>query len=316
MGATITNGMVIVQKSSGLVQFYAQAGVYGFPTLAASLTGANPTATINEFGALPIAYLTIAPSSHFSMEIGKLPTLIGAESGFTYQNMNIERGLLWDMEPIISRGVQFNANAGPITASLSWNDGYYSNRYNVLSALVSYAINGSNTLSFYADGPLGKVRTAANNAAYSAYGTASQIYGLIYDYSSGPWTIEPYFQYMITPQSARLGISKEFKNYGGSLLVNYAVNNAVSLAGRVEYLAVGGVPGEGLESVASSLTDLPDDSHAWSFTVTPTYQCHDFFARAELSYVAAFAPGTSGFAGPTGSNPSQVRGMVETGFLF
>ena len=83
VGATITNGMVIVQKSSGLVQFYAQAGVYGFPTLAASLTGANPTATINEFGALPIAYLTIAPSSHFSMEIGKFPTLIGAESGFT-----------------------------------------------------------------------------------------------------------------------------------------------------------------------------------------------------------------------------------------
>ncbi|WP_248886251.1 outer membrane beta-barrel protein [Acidithiobacillus acidisediminis] len=86
-GATITNGMVIVQKSSGLVQFYAQAGAYGFPTLAASLAGANPTSTINDFGALPVAYLKIAPSSNYSVEIGKLPTLIGAEGGFTYQNI-------------------------------------------------------------------------------------------------------------------------------------------------------------------------------------------------------------------------------------
>ncbi|WP_308389084.1 outer membrane beta-barrel protein [Acidithiobacillus sp. AMEEHan] len=270
-GATITNGSVIVQKSSGLLQFYAQAGVYSFPAVAASLTGANPTSTINDFGALPIAYVKIAPSSDFSMEIGKLPTLIGAESGFTYQNINIERGLLWDMEPIISRGIQFNASAGPLSASLSWNDGCYSNRCNVLSGLLTYTINSANTLAFYADGPLGKVRESAPNiAAYSAYGTASQIYGLMYTYSSGPWTIEPYFHYMITSKSTRLGINKSFDNYGGSLLVNYAVDSDISLAGRVEYLAVGGVPGEGLESIASSLTDLPDDSHAWSLTVIPT----------------------------------------------
>jgi len=315
-GATISNGSVIVQKSKGLVQFYAQAGVYGFPTLAASLTGANPTSTINEFGPLPIAYLKIAPSNDFSVEIGKLPTLIGAEDGFTYQNMNIERGLLWDMEPIISRGIQFNASAGPLNASLSWNDGYYSNRYNVLSGSLTYTIDSANSLEFYADGPLGKVRTQANNAAYSPIGTASQIYGLIYTYSSGPWTVEPYFQYMVTPKSNRLGISKKFDNYGGALLVNYAVDSQISLAGRVEYLRVGGIPGEGLESVAVNLTDLPDDSHAWSVTFTPTYQAGDFFARAELSYVTASTPTGTGFAGQTGTNNNQVRGMVETGFLF
>ncbi|MBU2755649.1 porin [Acidithiobacillus sp. CV18-2] len=316
-GATITNGSVIVQKSSGLLQFYAQAGVYSFPTLAATLTGANPTSTINDFGALPIAYLKIAPSSDYSIEIGKLPTLIGAEGGFTYQNINIERGLLWDMEPIVSRGIQFNASAGPLSASLSWNDGYYSNRYNVLSGLLTYTINSANTLAFYADGPLGKVRESAPNiAAYSAYGTVSQIYGLMYTYSSGPWTVEPYFQYMTTPKSARLRIDKSFDNYGGSLLVNYAVDSDISLAGRVEYLDVGGVPGEGLESVASSLTDLPDDSHAWSLTVTPTYQSGDFFARAELSYVTASTPAGTGFAGQNSLATNQVRGMVETGFLF
>ncbi|WP_312263422.1 outer membrane beta-barrel protein [Candidatus Igneacidithiobacillus taiwanensis] len=317
-GATITNGMAIVQKSSGLVQFYLQAGAYSFPTLAESFTGADPTVAINDFGALPIGYLKIAPSSNFSVQIGQMPTLIGAESGFTYQNVNIERGLLWDMEPIISRGIQVNAGAGPVTASLSWNDGYYSNRYNVISGLVSLALNSANTISVYGEGSVGKVRMAASSPAYNPYGDVSQIYGLEYEYSAGPWMVEPYFQYMHTPASARLGIGHSFDNYGGAILANYSFSTDYSLGARLEYLEVGGPLGYGLNSgsIASTLTGLPADSHAWSITVTPTYQCGDFFARAELSYVAAFAPGTYGFAGPTGSNPSQVRGVVETGFLF
>ncbi|WP_438263653.1 outer membrane beta-barrel protein [Acidithiobacillus sulfurivorans] len=121
VGADITNGMVIIQKENGPIQFYIQAGTYSFPTLASSL--ASATNTISEYGALPMAYLKIVPSSHFSVEIGKPPSLIGVEDAFTYQNINIERGLLWDMEPTASRGIQFNASEGPLSASLSWNDG-------------------------------------------------------------------------------------------------------------------------------------------------------------------------------------------------
>ncbi|MBU2781439.1 outer membrane beta-barrel protein, partial [Acidithiobacillus caldus] len=80
------------------------------------------------------------------VEIGKLPTLIGAEDGFTFQNLNIERGLLWDVEPIVSRGVQANYSMGPLSASLSWNDGYYSNRYNTVSGDLTWTIDGSNSL--------------------------------------------------------------------------------------------------------------------------------------------------------------------------
>lgn len=274
VGATITNGMVIVQKSTGLVQFYLQAGAYSFPTLAETMSYGDPTYAaggINDFGALPIGYVKIAPSSDFSVQIGQMPTLIGAESGFTYQNVNIERGLLWDMEPIISRGIQFNASAGPLSASVSWNDGYYSNRYNVISGLVSYAIDSANTISVYGEGSAGKVRMAANSPAYSSFGDVSQIYGLEYEYSSGPWMIEPYFQYMHTPESARLSIPHAFDNYGGAVLANYSFNNAWSLGGRVEYLDVGGPLNVGLNtpgadnnftSVASTLTGLPADSHA------------------------------------------------------
>jgi len=330
LGASITNGMVIIQKENGPIQFYIQAGAYSFPTLAASIPSITSTISnatvppttvqgdINDFGALPVAYLKIAPSSNYSVEIGKLPTLIGAEDGFTYQNINIERGLLWDMEPIISRGIQFNGSAGPLSASLAWTDGYYSNRYNVLSGLLSYAINGSNTVSIYGQGSLGKSRLSSNEVAYSALGNESQIYGVEYEYSSGPWMIEPYVQYMHTPKAPLLGVTHEFNNYGASLLADYSFTNTVSLGARAEYLAVGGKPGEGLNAsgVASSLTDLPADSHAWSITLTPTYQSGGFFARAELSYVTASAPAGLGFSGANGTNTNQLRGMVETGFMF
>ena len=69
----------------------------------------------------------------FSIEAGKLPTLIGDEYTFTFENMNIERGLLWNQEPAVSRGVQANYTAGPLTSRVSWNDGYYSNVYNWIS---------------------------------------------------------------------------------------------------------------------------------------------------------------------------------------
>ncbi len=61
---------------------------------------------------------------------GKLPTLIGAEYTFTFENMNIERGLLWNQENAVNRGVQANFTSGPVAVSVSWNDGFYPNRYN------------------------------------------------------------------------------------------------------------------------------------------------------------------------------------------
>ena len=68
--------------------------------------------------------------------VGILPTLIGAESTFDFQNMNIERGLLWNQENAINRGVQINQTMGKFTASLSYNDGFYSNRYNWLTGVA------------------------------------------------------------------------------------------------------------------------------------------------------------------------------------
>lgn len=57
-------------------------------------------------GPLRVAYLSLTPSNTFSIEAGKLPTLIGAGYAFSFENPNIERGLLSNLEPAVSRGGQ------------------------------------------------------------------------------------------------------------------------------------------------------------------------------------------------------------------
>ncbi|MDD5576958.1 MAG: outer membrane beta-barrel protein, partial [Acidithiobacillus sp.] len=76
--ADISNGMVIIQKNTGLVQFYLQAGAYNVISLGSNFVSTG-TFTQNTFGALPVGYLEIAPTGNFNVQIGKLPTLIGAE---------------------------------------------------------------------------------------------------------------------------------------------------------------------------------------------------------------------------------------------
>ena len=63
---------------------------------------------------------------------------MGAESTFTYQNFNIERGIVWNQENAINRGIQVNQTVGRyLSGAISWNDGYYSNRYSWLSGSVT-----------------------------------------------------------------------------------------------------------------------------------------------------------------------------------
>ena len=163
------------------------------PTLGVPYTNASNTGAAT-FGAVPQAWGKVVLSDSFNVIAGELPTLIGDEYAFTYENMNVERGLLWAQEPLVSRGVQANYTMGPFSASVSWNDGYYSNRYNEISGLLSYAFNGgADTLAVAAEGQLG--HTFYGNAGSTLFQNNSSIYNLIWTHTSGNWTISPYFQY-------------------------------------------------------------------------------------------------------------------------
>ena len=166
----LSNGMVIVQKIDGLVQFYAQGGVYSLPALGTNyhITQRMSVAENNFFSAFPEGYLKLVPTDTFSIEAGKLPSLIGDEYTFTFQNMNIERGLLWNLEPAISRGVQANLTTGPVAWAASVNDGFYSDRYTWVSGSATWTIDSADTLVLAAGGNFNKANVNTDRRSIPA----------------------------------------------------------------------------------------------------------------------------------------------------
>ena len=196
--ATLSNGQIFLQKADGPLQYFIQAGAYSIPALATPFLSA--AATVKDFfGPVPVAFLKLPLGKTTTFEIGSLPTLMGAESTFTFQNMNVERGLLWNQENAVNRGIQINQTLGKyFTASLSWNDGYYSNRYSWLSGSLTFT-KGAHSLAFDAMGNAGstKFQTLATPVQNN-----SSMYALIYTYTKGNWIIQPYYQFSALPIDA------------------------------------------------------------------------------------------------------------------
>jgi hypothetical protein len=310
---SLSNGQFFFQKPEGLFQYYVQAGAYTIPALGTPYFNTNK-ATGDFFGALPMAWAKLAPTETFSVQGGKLPTLIGAENTFTYQNMNIERGLVWNQEPAISRGAQLNYTMEPVTFAFSWNDGFYSNRFTWLSGSATYTLDSSNSFVLAAGGNY--AHTTKATVATPLFQNNSTLFTLVYTYNSAPWTITPYFQYTHVPAASSIGALTAASTYGGAILANYSFGEASPLPGfsipiRFEYISSTGSGANG----APNLLYGPG-SNAWSITLTPTYQYKIFFARAEISHVNANST-TPGLAfGRDGMNTTQTRFLFETGILF
>ena len=100
--AALSNGQVFIQKTDGWFQFYLQAGAYNLPDLGVPFLATDKTVS-NLYGPVPVAYLKLQAGKNTSILVGQLPTLIGAEYTFTFENMNIARGLLWNQETAVSR---------------------------------------------------------------------------------------------------------------------------------------------------------------------------------------------------------------------
>jgi hypothetical protein len=257
-----------------------------------------------------MAYIKIVPNGNWSFLAGKLPTLIGSEYMYTYQNSNIERGLLWGQEPLVSRGVQANYSNGPWAFSVSLNDGLYSNRYTTVSGAITYTHDPANIFIFSASGNTEKSKVSTFATLPSQ--NDQQIYNLIYTHTMGQWSFTPYFQYTSVPDLNSLGLGGASTTYGGALLATYTFDSKSPAAGwsipaRVEYESSTG---------SQNLLFYGAKSNAWSVTVTPTYQFKQWFIRGEASYTSV-GSGTSGLLfGASGTEKDQVRGLIETGVLF
>jgi putative OmpL-like beta-barrel porin-2 len=304
----LSNGMAIVQSAQGIFQFYVQTGGYSQPSLGTPYFTAKHIID-DTYGLVPVAYVKIAPSSDFSVQIGKLLTLQGGENTFTFQNFDIERGLLWNQTNAVNRGIQANYAHGPLSVSLSLNDGFYSKKFNWLSGTIGYTVSSKDSVTLGAAASLsrnGKSTFATPNVLNNG-----QLYFLSWTHTDGPWTIQPYVQVGYIPEDNRLVIAHSATTYGGAILGKYSFNDQWSLAGRAEVIKSSGSVFNGTPSLVYG-----PGSGAWSLTLTPTWQKGIFFSRVEGSYVHAWnvVPGFglgSGF-----NNHSQVRGLIEAGIIF
>ena len=305
--ATLSNGQIFIQRADGKLQYYIQAGVYTMPTLSVPFVNAQNIVN-NFYGPVPVAYLKVQAAKNTQFLVGSLPTLMGAESTFTYQNFNIERGIVWNQENAINRGIQVNQTIGKyLSAAFSWNDGYYSNRYSWLSGSATFA-KGPHTLVYDGMGNAGKTvfQTAATPIQNNSY-----MHTVVYTYTKGAWIIQPYFQYTNIPTDTNIGITKGASTTGGAVLLSYAFKHGFSLPFRWEYISSSG-------NVAQDSVNLiyGPGSSGTSVTLTPTFQYGGFFFRGDLSWVHA-GNYTPGYAfGSVGSNQDQLRAVAEIGFIF
>lgn len=318
----LTNLQAYIQKADGPFQFFVQAGAYSIPALGFVNYGSFDQTDLL-FGPLPVAFGKFVINDQWSIQGGRMPTLIGTEAPFTFQNLNIQRGLLFNQENIINQGVQINFADGPWSVSVAGTDGFFSGEISWFTGAVTYKIDDSNSVGVNGGLNLGRTNVLNRSLHYQfatpLFQQNSGIFNVNYTYTNGPLTITPYFQFTNVDRDTNVGILQSASTYGGAVLASYAFTDNIALAGRVEYEEQTGRRGSGTTSLLYGA-----GSSAFSFTITPTYTIDRFFLRGEYSHVElmditrgdlALATIGTGF-GRSGNKNSQERFMIETGITF
>ncbi|HXW50470.1 MAG TPA: outer membrane beta-barrel protein [Candidatus Acidoferrales bacterium] len=306
----ISNAFLIVNKNSGTLRYGFAAGAYNIPVVGFALNKTTQTgANTSLYGALPSVYVEYAPTAAWNLMAGKLATFTGQEDTYTYENANIQRGIVWNIETAVSRGVRSNFTGSRFTGAIEVNDGYYSGNRLGFEGQITNAPNANTTFEF--------VWVIPNSSA-PANATASiankRLYNPLLTYTAGRWTFSPYLLFVDSPASSALGYTSEEHAFGAVFNASYAFNPTWSLPLRVEYGKSGSAVGD--TSPNANLLGYGPGSSAWTYTLTPTYRRGIFFARTEASIVdvGSYAPGAA--FGPQGDDANQFRVGAESGIQF
>ncbi|MDQ6929393.1 MAG: porin, partial [Candidatus Eremiobacteraeota bacterium] len=304
------NILVSVMRNTGTFRFGATAGEYTFPVVGTAL---NPTfkagANTDLYSYVPIAFVQFVPNDTWTLSAGKLATLIGQESAFTWQNVNIQRGLGWNPEPVVSRGVRAQYTHSRFTGILEYNDGFYSGRLNSLEGSFSFKASDrvNYTLAFILP-PSGSTPNPTTSTANK------RVLDLMTTQIFGKLTLAPYLQWLESPASTANGFGSDERAFYGVMIANYAFGPDWSLAARYESATNGS--GALDASPNADLVGFGPGSAATTFTVTPQFKTGHTAIRAEYSSVnlGKFIPGL-GF-GPHGLDRGQSRLGLEISAQF
>ncbi|MBV9077985.1 MAG: outer membrane beta-barrel protein, partial [Methylobacteriaceae bacterium] len=160
-----TNLQAWIQKADGPFQFFVQAGAYSIPGLGLPIYNTFAQ-TDGLFTPLPVAYGKFVINDNWSIQGGRMPTLIGSEAPFTFQNINISRGLLFNQENVINQGVQVNYANGPWSVSVAGTDGFFSGEITWFTGAVTYKLDDNNTFGVNGGVNLGRQNTTLRSFRY------------------------------------------------------------------------------------------------------------------------------------------------------
>jgi len=306
----VSSAFVTLTRNTGFFRYGASAGAYSIPVLGVSGNKTLETsANTNLYGPVPSVYVSLNPNDHVSITVGKLATLIGQENTYTYVNPNIQRGLVWNMETAVSRGVRLGITGGKYTGALEVNDGFYSGHFLGLEGSLTLAADANTSYQFVFVIP--NSRAPGNPTSAIAN---KRLYDFMYTATRGRWTLTPYVLLVQSPQSSALGYISTESAYGVVFTSTYTLNPAWSITGRIEDIANQSTTND--RSANADLVGYGPGSGAWTFTVTPAYRRAQFLLRADISEVTvrSAAPGVA--FGVSGSLRNQFRIVLESGLEF
>ena len=220
---------------------------------------------------------------------GRFATMIGGEAPFTWQNVNIQRGLVWYGEPVFFDGVRLSASFGIFNLYAGVNDRDTDDGKMALEAGAGVSFGkidaGFNVLIPDKDDQW-------NTRTYNLTVNINYLEFL-------PLTF--YVDYLNTPQPGN-----DADSWGAALLGEYKVNDKISVGGRVEYVT---------NDKDGDNYGIGVDNSAWTFTITPKYQLNKYlYIRGEASYVTLDKKAyTDSDNKPT---DSEFRVGAEVAFVF
>lgn len=306
----ISSAFVTIARNTGFFRYGASGGVYTIPVVGLSGNKTfQPGANVNTYGPLPSAYVGINPNDHVSLVVGYLATLIGQEYTYTYQNWDIQRGLVWNMETAVSRGARLTLTGGKFTGALEVNDGFFSGHYLGLEGSMTMAPDSNRAFQF--------VFVIPNSQAPGNWTAAianKRLYNFMYTATSGRWTFAPYVLLVQSPKSSALGYTSSESAYGVVFLSTYVMNANWSLATRIEDIANQSTARS--SSPNADLVGYGPGSGAWTFTLSPSYKRGQLLVRADLSQVTARAASPGLAFGTLGVQRGQFRFVLESGLQF
>ena len=313
----VSDMLVNGSLTSGYYKVNATVGAYNFPTVGTAINSTfnnyksvsnNATcANTSCFGFVPIYQATYtSPDQHVTIYGGQIGTLLGTEGAFTYQNVNIQRGLGWALEPVVSHGVHVGYSNGPWTVAVEDNDGFYSATWRTIEYEVAWAPSSATSWTFVGMNP------GANVPGNATSFIANQSeYNLYYTHTAGRWQFSPYVLFVSSPVSAANGYTSGESAYAVSVLGSYSFSSAWSVGFRAEYA----------ENEAATNATSPNafllygpGSNATTFTLTPTLKfAGNGIVRVEWSNVVVRNGLGGTLFGPAGTSTSQNRFAFELG---